>query len=383
MDPWPPLYWGQAVNHPHRHASPPPMSADTTDSNPQMTDLAARIRAWAKELGFQRGGGARPELAADGARLTRWLGEGRHGTMHYMEKHGTRRSRPAELVPGTVRVICVRMDYLPEQAAVARRLLDHPARAYVSRYALGRDYHKVLRRRLQRLSERIRAEVGEFGYRVFVDSAPVMEKPLAANAGLGWIGKHTNLLNRHAGSWFFLGEIYTDLALKPDQPVEDHCGSCTRCIDVCPTRAITAPYRLDARRCISYLTIELQGSIPLEFREAIGNRIYGCDDCQAVCPWNRYAQFSGEDDFQPREDLDAGSLVDLFGWDEDTFLARTEGTAIRRIGFERWLRNLAVGLGNAPTSPAVVSALQTRRDHPSPVVREHVEWALARHAHPG
>src|SRR6056297_4157548 len=289
---------GPGSEPPHPYASPPPMSADRTDSTPQMSELAARIRAWAEELGFQQCGIARPELAADEARLARWLAEGRHGTMHYMEKHGTRRSRPAELVPGTVSVICVRMDYLPEQAEDARQLLDHPSRAYVSRYALGRDYHKVLRRRLQRLSERIRREVGEFGYRVFVDSAPVLEKPLARDAGLGWIGKHTNLLSRDAGSWFFLGEIYTDLPLPADEPVTDHCGSCTACIEACPTAAIVAPYELDARLCISYLTIEHPGSIPLHLRPAMGNRIYGCDDCQLVCPWNRYAQLAAAPDFR-------------------------------------------------------------------------------------
>ena len=355
------------------------MSADTTDSNPQMTDLAARIRAWAKELGFQRCGIARPELAADEARLTRWLAEGRHGTMRYMEKHGTRRSRPAELVPGTVSVICVRMDYLPEQAEDARQLLDHPSRAYVSRYALGRDYHKVLRRRLQRLSERIRREVGEFGYRVFVDSAPVLEKPLARDAGLGWIGKHTNLLSRDAGSWFFLGEIYTDLPLPVDEPVTDHCGTCRACIDVCPTGAITAPYELDARRCISYLTIELRDSIPEEFRAAIGNRIYGCDDCQLFCPWNKFAQLTREDDFAPRHGLDGIALAEAFLWDEREWLSRMEGSAIRRIGHECWLRNVAVALGNADSTAEVLDALRARADHPSAMVREHVDWALARH----
>jgi epoxyqueuosine reductase len=297
-----------------------------------------------------------------------------------MARHGRKRTRPAQLVPGTRSVIVARMDYLPPDATPVDELLQRPDTACISRYAVGRDYHKVLRARLKKLAERVAREIGPFGHRVFTDSAPVMEKPLAAKAGLGWIGKHTNLLDRRAGSWFFLGEVYTDLALPPDEPVRDHCGSCRACIDVCPTQAITAPYRLDARRCISYLTIELKGSIPEEFRTAIGNRVYGCDDCQAVCPWNRYAQFSGEDDFRPRTDLDAGSLVELFGWDEDTFLARTEGTAIRRIGHERWLRNLAVGLGNAPTTAAVVDALAARRDHPSALVREHVAWALGRHA---
>ena len=324
-------------------------------------------------------GFADTDLATAERDLDQWLAEGRHGDMEWMARHGTKRTRPDELVRGTRSVIVLRMDYLPADATPLEDLLDQPDKACISRYAIGRDYHKTLRSRLKKLAQKIEAEIGAFGYRVFTDSAPVMEKPLAAKAGLGWIGKHTNLLNRRAGSWFFLGEIYTDLEFSPDQPVRDHCGSCRKCIDVCPTQAITAPYQLDATRCISYLTIELKGSIPEEFRAAIGNRVYGCDDCQAVCPWNRYAQFTGEDDFQPREDLDAGSLVDLFGWDEQTFLRRTEGTAIRRIGHERWLRNLAVGLGNAPTSSAVLTALQSRLDHPSAIVREHVEWALARH----
>lgn len=340
--------------------------------------LKARIVELGRALGFQQVGIAGIDLGQAEARLEQWLAEGRHGEMEWMARHGRKRSRPAELVPGTRSVICVRMDYLPAAATPLETLLAQPERACISRYAVGRDYHKVLRGRLQRLAEAIAAEIGPFGYRVFTDSAPVMEKPLAANAGLGWIGKHTNLIHRHAGSWFFLGEIYTDLELPPDRPVTDHCGSCTRCIEVCPTGAITAPYQLDARRCISYLTIELKGSIPLEFRAAIGNRVYGCDDCQAVCPWNRYARFSGEDDFRPRPDLDAGALVELFGWDEATFLARTEGTAIRRIGHERWLRNLAVGLGNAPRSRAAVAALEARLDHPSELVREHVRWALER-----
>lgn len=355
------------------------MNAEKSPGAPDLEILKARIRDWGRELGFQQVGFADTDLAGTERQLDQWLAEGRHGDMDWMARHGRKRTRPDELVPGTRSVIVLRMDYLPADATPVEKLLNQPEKACISRYAIGRDYHKTLRSRLKKLAERIEGEIGEFGYRVFTDSAPVMEKPLAAKAGLGWIGKHTNLLNRHAGSWFFLGEIYTDVEFEPDLPVSDHCGSCRKCIDVCPTGAITAPYELDARRCISYLTIELKGSIPLEFREAIGNRVYGCDDCQAVCPWNRYAQFSGEDDFKPREDLDAGSLVDLFGWDEDTFLARTEGTAIRRIGFERWLRNLAVGLGNAPTSSEVVSALRSRREHPSPIVREHVEWALDRH----
>ena len=290
-----------------------------------------------------------------------------------------RRSRPQELVPGTLRIITARMDYLPQAQDVATELLDDERRAYVSRYALGRDYHKVLRGRLRALARRIEQSAGEFGYRVFVDSAPVLEKPIAEKAGLGWIGKHTNLINRDAGSWFFLGELYTDLPLPVDPGEESHCGSCRACIDVCPTGAIVAPYQLDARRCISYLTIELRESIPAEFRKAIGNRIYGCDDCQLFCPWNKFATQSGEPDFAPRHELDDADLVELFAWDEATWLAKTEGSAIRRIGYERWLRNIAVALGNAKTTPGVVDALNKRRDSDSNLVAEHVRWALAQH----
>jgi epoxyqueuosine reductase len=290
-----------------------------------------------------------------------------------------RRSRPDQLVPGTVRIISVRMDYLPESEDAARQALDHPSRAYVSRYALGRDYHKVLRGRLRELARRIESEVGAFGYRVFVDSAPVLEKPIAEKAGLGWIGKHTNLIDRNSGSWFFLGELYTDLPLPADEPEESHCGTCKACLDVCPTQAIVAPYQLDARRCISYLTIESGEPIPVEFRKAIGNRIYGCDDCQLFCPWNKFATRTTEPDFAPRHGLDEAELVDLFAWDEATFLDRTEGSAIRRIGFERWLRNIAVALGNAASSPDVIAALESRRHDSSPLVAEHVVWALAQH----
>jgi len=354
-------------------------ASDTTPAASDVQALKSRIRDWGRALGFQQVGFADTALGDAETDLDQWLAEGRHGEMEWMARHGRKRTRPAELVPGTRSVIVVRMDYLPETATPVEALLDRPERACISRYALGRDYHKLLRSRLKRLAGRIEAEIGPYGHRVFTDSAPVMEKPLAAKAGLGWIGKHTNLLDRHAGSWFFLGEIYTDLELPPDRPVTDHCGSCRRCIDVCPTGAITAPYRLDARRCISYLTIELKGAIPVEFRKAIGNRVYGCDDCQMVCPWNRYAQFSAEDDFTPRAGLDSATLVELFGWDEDEFLRRTEGSAIRRIGHERWLRNLAVGLGNAPEAPDVIEALNQRLDHPSELVREHVRWALAQH----
>jgi len=349
-----------------------PASEPTLD----LSALAQRIRAWGGELGFQHLGITDTDLGQAEARLLQWLADGRHGDMAYMERHGRRRSRPAELVDGTLRVISARMDYWPSPAADAWRVLGDSRRAYVSRYALGRDYHKLMRKRLQRLAERIAADTGPFGYRVFVDSAPVLEKPLAEKAGLGWIGKHTNLLSRQAGSWFFLGELYTDLALPVDAPAGSHCGTCSACMDVCPTGAIVAPYELDARRCISYLTIELRGPIPLEFRTAIGNRIYGCDDCQLVCPWNRFAQAAPDTDFLPRHDLDAANLVDLFAWSEDEFLQRTEGSPIRRIGYQCWLRNIAVALGNAEPDPEVLAALQARVQHPSALVREHVGWAL-------
>jgi epoxyqueuosine reductase len=302
--------------------------------------------------------------------------------MAWMKRHGTRRSRPQELVSGTLSVICARMNYRPADVTPAFELLAQPDTAVVSRYALGRDYHKLLRQRLQSLADRIAGTVGPFGHRVFVDSAPVLEKALAEKAGLGWIGKHSNLLNREDGSWFFLGEIYTDLVLPADTPVAEHCGACTRCIDVCPTGAIVAPYQVDARRCISYLTIELRGSIPEPLRPLVGNRIFGCDDCQAVCPWNRFSSPTDEGDFTPRHGLEAATLRELFAWDEETFLKRTEGSAIRRIGHECWLRNIAVALGNAPPSPANRAALQARLDHPSALVREHVEWALGRLARP-
>jgi len=338
--------------------------------------LAEDIKAWALELGFQQAGIADPELSADEARLLAWLDAGRHGEMHYMGRHGLKRSRAALLHPGTLRVISVRMDYLPAHAAPAWQVLDEPALAYVSRYALGRDYHKLLRKRLQKLAVRIQEAVGEFSYRVFTDSAPVLEKPLARAAGLGWIGKHTNLLNREAGSWFFLGEIYTDLALPADTPGSDHCGTCRACLDACPTGAIVAPYELDARLCISYLTIELRGPIPEPLRPLIGNRIFGCDDCQLVCPWNRFAAPTGEADFSPRHGLDSATLIALFQWSEPQFHRYTEGSAIRRIGYECWLRNIAVALGNGAGGESAVAALSARRAHPSALVREHVDWAL-------
>lgn len=351
--------------------------SDTPHKPQDLASLAARIKGWGAELGFQQVGITDTELGVAETRLERWLADGLHGEMDYMARHGRKRSRPEQLLPGTLRVISVRMDYLPPRDDPQLQLAD-PAAAFISRYALGRDYHKVLRSRLQRLADRIQQDIGPFGYRAFVDSAPVLEKPLAQKAGLGWIGKHSNLINKDAGSWFFLGELYTDLPLPVDPPAEGHCGSCSACIEVCPTRAIVAPFVVDARLCISYLTIELQGSIPVSLRPLIGNRIYGCDDCQQVCPWNRFATPTPETDFLPRHGLDTATLIELFGWDEATFLARTEGSAIRRIGWLRWLRNLAVALGNAPPDPAIRAALQARADHPAALVREHVGWALAR-----
>jgi epoxyqueuosine reductase len=338
--------------------------------------LKPAIRTWGRELGFSALGFAPVELGDAEQRLMDWLAAGHHGDMDYMARHGRSRARPADVVAGTVSVISARLDYLP-QAADARGNLADDRRAYVSRYALGRDYHKLMRRRLQGLGERIAVEIGPFAYRPFTDSAPVMEVELAKRAGLGWEGKHTLMLTRQ-GSWFFLGELYTDLPFAPDPPQENHCGTCRACLDICPTRAILAPHRLDARRCISYLTIEHAGSIPLELRPLMGNRIYGCDDCQLACPWNRFARPSGLPDFQPRHGLDHAGLLDLFAWSEAEFLARLEGSAIRRIGHERWLRNVAVALGNAAPDTAIVAALRGRADHPSALVREHLQWALSR-----
>lgn len=340
--------------------------------------LLASLRTWAERLGFTGLGIAAIDLPSDEAHFLEWLRLGFNGEMDYMSRHGSKRSRPAELIPGTVSCISVRMDYWPQAADAAATLADGSV-AYVSRYALGRDYHKLLRSRLQKLCDQIRDAVGPFGYRVFTDSAPVLEKALARNAGLGWIGKHTNLIDRNAGSYFFLGEIYIDLELPADEPSTAHCGSCSACMPACPTGAIVAPYRLDARRCISYLTIELAGNIPIEFRRAIGNRIYGCDDCQLVCPWNKFARLTAEKDFAVRHGLDHSQLIDLFAWTEADFLERTSGSAIRRIGYEQWLRNIAVALGNAPASSAVTAALAARAQHRSAMVREHVAWALAQH----
>jgi epoxyqueuosine reductase len=374
---------GNLLDHDgYRHNTPvilpyPAAAVTIAFPAPELAQLTAAIKAWGRELGFQRVGIADLDLREHEAHFLDWLAAGFHGEMRYMARHGVKRSRPAELVPGTVRAIAARMDYWPPEATEPWRVLRRPELGYVSRYALGRDYHKVLRQRLQRLAERIAAAIGPFGHRVFADSAPVLEKALAENAGLGWIGKHSNLLDRRAGSWFFLGEIYVDLPLPADAPATAHCGRCTACLDVCPTRAIVAPYRVDARRCIAYHTIELAGPIPLEFRRAIGNRIYGCDDCQLVCPWNRFARPTVEPDFRDRHGLDAPGLVELFRWDEAEFLRRTEGSAIRRIGHERWLRNIAVALGNAPPAPTVIEALRARLAHPAELVREHVAWALA------
>jgi epoxyqueuosine reductase len=344
-----------------------------------MAELADQIKQWGAELGFQAVGIADVDLSAAEGRLADWLGMGWHGEMDYMARHGELRSRPADLVPGTVRVLSCRMDYLADIPGPVDEELQDPSQAYIARYARGRDYHKVMRSRLQKLCDRIEAEVGPFGHRAFADSAPLMEVELAVRAGIGWRGKHTLLLDRAAGSWFFLGEIYCDLPLPVDAPAADHCGSCRRCIDVCPTQAIRAPYQLEAQRCISYLTIELKGSIPEEFRALIGNRVYGCDDCQLVCPWNGFAKISKETDFQVRNGLDRASLLELFAWTEEEFDRRMQGSPVRRIGYERWLRNLAVGLGNAPKSPEVIFSLEQKANHSSALVREHVGWALARH----
>jgi epoxyqueuosine reductase len=343
------------------------------------TALARRIKQWGGELGFQAVGIADADLSAAEPRLLEWLARGWHGEMEYMARHGALRARPAELKPGTLRVISCRMDYADSLENEEQKLSDGN-HAYIAKYARGRDYHKVLRGRLQKLCERIADEIGEFGYRAFTDSAPVMEVELAARAGIGWRGKHTLLLSRDAGSWFFLGEIYCDVPLPVDSPEKERCGTCQKCMDVCPTQAIRGPYELDARRCISYLTIEHKSAIPEELRPLIGNRVYGCDDCQLVCPWNRFAKLTPEEDFRVRNGLDRAALVDLFTWTEAEFDERMRGSPIRRIGYERWLRNLAVGLGNAPTSLHVVAALRSRADHPSALVREHVLWALSRHA---
>ncbi|WP_018915697.1 tRNA epoxyqueuosine(34) reductase QueG [Vreelandella zhanjiangensis] len=353
-----------------------PSSTASALSHHELARLADLIKTWGRELGFQQVGITDTQLDTHEQHLNAWLDKGYHGEMGFMDKHGTKRTRPAELEPGTRRVISVRMDYLPPEVETTR-LLGQPSKAYVSRYALGRDYHKLIRKRLAQLGKKIEQEVGPFGYRAFVDSAPVMERALAQKAGLGWFGKNAMLLNPKAGSLFFLGELYTDLPLPVDPPYErEHCGSCDACQTACPTGAIVDDKVVDSRKCISYLTIELHGAIPVEFRRAMGNRVYGCDDCQLVCPFTRFTRVSNEQDFAPRHDLDRASLINLFAWGEEEFLDKTAGSPIRRIGYERWLRNIAIGLGNAPWSEAVEAALWARRAYPSALVREHVTWAL-------
>jgi len=357
------------------------------DASLNLNQLAADIKVWGRELGFQQVGITDIDLGDAEARLQAWLAKGYHGSMEWLTAHDNKRSRPADLVPGTVRVISVRMDYLPGDTEQIKTLKD-PTKAYVSRYTLGRDYHKLIRKRLSTLAKQIDDALPanypkehEWLNRAFVDSAPVMERPLAEKAGLGWQGKHTLIINSSAGSWFFLGEIFTFLPLPIDQPDQiNQCGECTACLKVCPTNAFTAPYELDARRCISYLTIENKGAIPLEFREPIGNRVFGCDDCQAICPWNKYAQFTQETDFLPRHGLANSDLVTLFNWTEAEYLANTEGSAIRRIGYEGWLRNLAVGLGNAPSDVRIIEALESKRESVSPLIQEHIDWALTQQA---
>ncbi len=341
-----------------------------------MHDLVSLINQWGQELGFQQVGITDTNLSEAEIHLHNWLNKGYQGEMNYMAKHGLKRSRPALLQENTLSIISVRMDYLPESHSEMESTLETPEQAFISRYALGRDYHKLMRQRLQKLAYKIQQHIGDYGYRVFVDSAPVLEKAIAEKAGLGWIGKHSNLINRKAGSWFFLGEIYTDLPLASDPAATAHCGKCRACLDICPTQAIVAPYQVDARRCISYLTIELHGAIPEPFRPMLGNRIYGCDDCQLICPWNRFAKLTPEKDFSPRHNLNTAELVTLFNWTESEFLKNTEGSAIRRIGHIRWLRNIAVALGNSKNSSAAISALRNRLHHPSELVQEHVQWAL-------
>jgi len=368
-----------AVNPSDPIAAAPVAAASITAAPADLAALAARIRELASEFGFQRCGVTGIELGQDEEHLRDWLAQGLYGSMEWMARHGQMRSRPTELLPGTLRVISVGLDYGRRDDDDAWATLADGERAYVARYALGRFYHKLLRQRVQRLAERIAEQLGSFGHRVFVDSAPVLERALARNAGLGWIGKHTCLIDRQGGSWFFLGEIYVDLPLPVDPPASPHCGTCRRCIDICPTQAIVAPYRLDARRCISYLTIEHEGSIDEELRPLIGNRIFGCDDCQLVCPWNKFARRTDEPDFRARNDLDRATLTQLARWTETEFMQRTEGSAIRRSGYERWRRNLAVALGNAPSSAEVLDALRMLQGSDSALVREHARWGLERH----
>ncbi len=349
-------------------------------SSSELHHLKQQIKTWSAKLGFQQLGIADTDLTEAERFLNQWLKDGMHGEMYFMERHGEKRSRPKELLPDTLRIISVRLNYYPPNSKSIEDNLAEPTSAFISRYATGRDYHKLIRKRLQRLANRIENEIGDFSYRAFADSAPVMEKPIAQKAGLGWLGKHSNLINPKAGSWFFLGELYTDLPLPIDTPETDHCGSCSACMSVCPTNAIVAPYTVDARKCISYLTIEHRGSIPEELRALIGNRIFGCDDCQLVCPWNRFSVPTQELDFQVRNQLDSIQLCEVFSWTEQEFLKCTEGSAIRRLGHERWLRNIAIALGNAPNSRTIRQALQARRSHASAIVREHVEWAIRQHS---
>ncbi len=355
-----------------------PSAAHMSDKH--LRELASKIKQWGKELGFDAVGISDGDIDEHENHLNAWLANGMQGEMDYMHKHGRKRTQPALLVKGTKRVISARMDYAPADIKAAEKIIHKTDIGYISRYALGRDYHKVLRSRLKKLAQRIQNEIGEFGYRVFTDSAPVMEKALAEKAGLGWIGKHSNLLDSKTGSWFFLGEIYVDLPLPTDPPALNHCGSCRKCIDICPTQAIVGPYQVDARLCISYLTIELKGAIPEELRSKLGNRIYGCDDCQFVCPWNKFAQTSKEEDFTPREQLTDVKLIDLFAWTEEMFLKNTEGSAIRRIGYQSWLRNIAVSLGNSESSAEVVEALKAKLAIAEPLLKEHIIWALKQHA---
>ena len=361
----------------------------STDDNAESNELSSldgdqvkqSLQSWSRELGFQQLDISDVELAEDERKLNDWLDRGMHADMDYMGAHGTKRTRPAELVPGTLSVISVRINYLTEPNALAAEALQRTEQGYISRYALGRDYHKLIRKKLQKLANKLHELIGPFGYRVFTDSAPVMERALARKAGLGWVGKHTNLIERHTGSWFFLGEIYTDLALPLSNTQSgNYCGSCTACLDICPTQAIVAPYVVDARRCISYQTIENKGLIPEELRRGIGNRIFGCDDCQLVCPWNRYAKLSTESAFAPRAWLKNIDLLELFAWSEAQFDKNTQGSAIRRISYEQWLRNLAIAIGNAPKKAQYTSALKARLDKASPMLKEHLEWAITRQA---
>lgn len=340
--------------------------------------LGEEIKIWGRELGFQQIGISDIDLSEANGHLQDWLNNNFHGAMDYMQRHGEMRSHPELLVPGTLRIISARMDYLPANTQ-SIEVLKNTSLAYLSRYSLGRDYHKLIRQRLQKLADKIQNTYGKFGYRALVDSAPVLERAIAEKAGLGWIGKNTMLINKAAGSWFFLGELFTDLPLPIDEKAGSHCGSCSSCLDICPTNAFVGPNQLDARKCISYLTIELRTAIPEELRPLMGNRVFGCDDCQLCCPWNKFSAPTREQDFTPRHDLDKAELVTLFNWTEAEFLEKTAGSAIRRIGYECWLRNLAVGLGNAETTTVIIDALKVRLDHPSALVKEHVSWALAQH----